>query len=56
MVFLETRQEIERVIRYIDQNPVKIGRPKQHWPFVSIYNGWLPGQVRMVRKAKPQAK
>ncbi len=42
-LFLDSREDIERTIRYIEQNPVKIGRPVQNWNFVTPYDGWLPG-------------
>jgi len=42
-VFLETRDDIERVIRYIEENPIKALRPRQRWDFVALYDGWLPG-------------
>ena len=42
-VYLETREDIERVIRYIDDNPLKARRPRQIWDFVTPYDGWLPG-------------
>ena len=42
-VFLDTRDEIERVIRYIENNPIKARRPRQFWNFVTPYDGWLPG-------------
>src|SRR5262245_15297656 len=45
-VFLNSRDGIERVIRYIRANPVIIGRPIQEWPFVTPYNGWLPRPAR----------
>ena len=41
-VFLNTRADIERVIEYIRQNPIKEGLSEQHWPFVTKYDGWLP--------------
>jgi REP element-mobilizing transposase RayT len=41
--FMNTRQDFERDVIYIRQNPVKIGRPEQVWEFVTPYNGWLPG-------------
>jgi REP element-mobilizing transposase RayT len=53
-VYLETQDGIRRVAKYIERNPMKAGRPPQHWPFVVHYDGWMPGQVRIVR-AKPQA-
>ncbi|MEX0775391.1 MAG: hypothetical protein WD042_06705 [Phycisphaeraceae bacterium] len=39
-VFLDTPDDIWRTIRYIEQNPVKIGLPVQHWPCVIPYNNW----------------
>lgn len=54
-VFLNTQQDIRRTIHYIEQNPVKIGHPMQRWNFVTPYEGWLPGQVKIVR-AKPQVE
>lgn len=55
-VYLDTVDEMRRVVRYIENNPVKARRPSQQWDFVQPYDGWLPGQVRIVRRAKPQAK
>ncbi|MBW3598207.1 MAG: hypothetical protein KY475_13170 [Planctomycetes bacterium] len=53
-VFLNTRDDIKRTIRYIEQNPVKIHRPPQDWSFVKPYDGWLPGQIRRPpRKPSP---
>jgi REP element-mobilizing transposase RayT len=43
-VFLYTQQDFVRVIRYIENNPVKIGWPPQRWEFVKTYDGWLPGK------------
>ncbi len=50
-VFLDNREDIECTIRYVEDNPVKMRAPKQHWTFVSPYNGWLPG---MITKAPPR--
>lgn len=55
-VFLETVDDLRRVVRYIEANPIKAGRPRQNWEFVKLYDGWLPGRVRIVRRAKPQAR
>lgn len=49
-VYLETCDDIVRTVRYIETNPRKDGLPPQVWPFVKKYDGWLPGQVRVVRK------
>jgi|SRR6185437_411359 len=48
-VFLGHPDEIRRTIRYIEQNPVKIRLPQQHWSFVKPYDNWP------LHKAKPQA-
>ena len=53
-VFLETREDLVRTVDYIDMNPRKAGLPSQVWPFVKKYDGWLPGQVKVVRKAEPR--
>ncbi len=55
-VYLDCRDDMERTVRYIWNNPIKVGRPPQVWPFVDAYDGWLPGQVRIVKRAKPQAE
>jgi REP element-mobilizing transposase RayT len=49
-VYLETRDDIIRTVRYIENNPRNAGLPPQTWPFVASYEGWLPGQVRIVRR------
>jgi REP element-mobilizing transposase RayT len=54
-VYQDSREDMERTIRYIRGNPRHLGLPEQQWPLVREYDGWLPGQVRMVRKAKPRA-
>jgi REP element-mobilizing transposase RayT len=54
-VFLHTREDMQRTIRYVERNPGGAGETRQSWPFVSPYDGWLPGQVRMMKRptAKP---
>src|SRR5262249_52261601 len=42
-VFLDSREDIERTIKYICDNPIKIDRPEQRYDFVTEYDGWLPG-------------
>jgi len=42
-VFLDTREDIERTIRYVRDNPVKIDKPVQTYDSVKDYDGWLPG-------------
>ena len=45
-VFLYTPDDMRRVIRYIEQNPIKAGQPAQVWDFVKPYDGWLPGSAK----------
>jgi REP element-mobilizing transposase RayT len=45
-VFLYTPDEIRTRIQYVEQNPIKDGRPAQHWPFVTKYDGWPYHQAR----------
>jgi REP element-mobilizing transposase RayT len=42
-VYLDCRDDIVRTVNYIEQNPVKFGKPIQRWDFVAEYDGWLPG-------------
>jgi hypothetical protein len=37
---------MERVIRYIEENPEKARLPRQQWGFVKPYNGWMPAYRR----------
>jgi REP element-mobilizing transposase RayT len=39
-VFLDHPDEVWRTIRYVDQNPIKLQLPDQHWPFVVQYDNW----------------
>jgi len=41
--FLNTADDIRRVVRYVEENPIKARRPVQTWEFVKAYDGWLPG-------------
>ena len=45
-VFLSTRADMERIVKYINRNPLEWKLPAQDWPFVSIYDGWLPRGAR----------
>jgi hypothetical protein len=42
-VYEDSREDMVRTVGYIEDNPRKIGRPVQVWPFVKPYDGWLPG-------------
>jgi hypothetical protein len=36
-VFLYTPEDVLRAIRYVEDNPIKEGKKRQHWPFVVPY-------------------
>ncbi|NOY28941.1 MAG: hypothetical protein GXP28_01835 [Planctomycetes bacterium] len=38
--FLDRPSAVRRVIEYIERNPLEIGRPRQQWPFVTLYDDW----------------
>jgi REP element-mobilizing transposase RayT len=33
-VYLDTPADVRRAIKYVENNPEKEGKPRQHWPFV----------------------
>lgn len=39
-VYLDTPDDVRRVIAYIEGNPEKEGLPAQRWEFVVTYDGW----------------
>jgi REP element-mobilizing transposase RayT len=41
-VYLNTSEDMERIVEYIRMNPIKAGRPAQQWAFVKEYDGWMP--------------
>jgi REP element-mobilizing transposase RayT len=41
-VFQNSVEQVRRTIRYVENNPLKAGRPRQYWPFVKPYDGWMP--------------
>jgi hypothetical protein len=53
-VFLESPEDIRRVIGYVQRNPVKERLPEQRWDFVKPYDGW-PFHKSAPRKDKPSA-
>ncbi len=44
-VFLDSDEAIENAIRYVEENPEKEGKPRQHWSFVKPYAGLDPGWI-----------
>jgi REP element-mobilizing transposase RayT len=39
-VFLDHPEDVHRTIKYIEQNPIKMHRPIQRWPWITSYNNW----------------
>lgn len=39
-VFLDSVEDIERTMPYVEANPVKLRMAPQLFPFVTPYNGW----------------
>ena len=37
--YLDTEESIENAIKYVEENPVKEGKPKQKWSFVKRFGG-----------------
>ena len=44
-VFLDNEEAIENAIHYVEENPLKEGKPRQHWPFVTRFTGLDKGWV-----------
>jgi REP element-mobilizing transposase RayT len=40
-VYLDSETDIRRAIEYVEQNPVKEGKPPQHWRCVTPFQGIL---------------
>ena len=38
-VFLDSEEAIENAIRYVENNPIEEGKPRQNWPFVTPFRG-----------------
>jgi REP element-mobilizing transposase RayT len=49
-VFLEDAGDIRRTVKYVEDNPIKMGRPRQEWGFVIPYDGWVGSAVRVVKR------
>ena len=44
-VFLDSEEAIEAAVRYVEENPLKEGKPRQTWPFVTPFTGLDQGWV-----------
>ena len=44
-VFLDTEEAVDNAIRYVQENPVREGKPAQNWPFVTAFTGLDKGWV-----------
>ncbi|MBI3469445.1 MAG: transposase [Planctomycetes bacterium] len=38
-VYLDSEEAIEKAIRYVEENPVRENKPRQHWSFVTAFDG-----------------
>lgn len=43
--YLDSEESIENAIHYVEQNPVKEGKPRQNWSFVSPFRGLEHGWI-----------
>jgi REP element-mobilizing transposase RayT len=41
-VYLNSPEDMNRTVRYVEDNPIKAGLPAQCWDFVQPYDGWVP--------------
>jgi REP element-mobilizing transposase RayT len=37
--YLDTEEAVDEAIHYVEQNPIKEGKPRQKWPFVTLFGG-----------------
>ena len=37
-VFLDCAEDVDRAVRYVDENPEKEGKPRQHWSFLKKWS------------------
>ena len=44
-VYLDSEEAITTAIRYVEQNPIEEGKPKQEWPWVKPFEGLDTGWV-----------
>jgi len=44
-VFLDSEEQIETAIRYVEENPDQEEKPRQHWKFVTPFRGLEPGVI-----------
>jgi hypothetical protein len=42
-VYLDSEEAIDNAIQYVDQNPLKEGKPRQTWNFETPFRGLDPG-------------
>jgi len=44
-VYLDSEEQIENAIRYVNENPEREGKNRQHWSFISPFRGLEPGHI-----------
>ena len=47
-VYLDSDEQIENAIHYVNENPLKEGKPAQSWSWVTPYRGLDPGWTTYV--------
>jgi REP element-mobilizing transposase RayT len=52
-VYLDTVEQMRRRIRYVEENPLEAGLPRQRWPFVSTYGPGLATGANTLENRKP---
>lgn len=55
-VFIDTESHLAQAIRYVEDNPLKEGKPAQHWPLVTRHRQqWFGGSAPASGAANPIA-
>jgi REP element-mobilizing transposase RayT len=45
-VYLDAPRDVRRAIRYVEENPVREGKPRQRWSFITPLDEWRTAQSR----------
>ena len=44
-VYLDSEEQIDAAVRYVNENPEREGKQRQHWSFVTPFRGLEPGHI-----------
>jgi len=55
-VYLNSADDIDRAVRYVEANPMKEGLPPQRWPYVTAWDETWVDRLRAVRQARPKGR